>query len=157
MKKSLLMIMMVLGFAIQEPVYTKMDEYVRCVDWDVTYSDMYVERVYFVKEGILVKVVEYEYLPFSYFESIGKDVEDAYYELMDDYVYRGYMHSGYSSLAPYYDSSGIINPYRVIDFSNLSLFSLEEIPNSVKTSNRKEVIFELYFEKFEKSKDCSLK
>ena len=157
MKKSLIVIAMILGFAIQEPVYSKMDEYVRCVDVSSEYNDMYVERVYFVKEGILVKIVEYEYIPFSYYEDNGLDIEDAYYELMDDYVYRGYMHGGYSSMAPYYESNGIINPYRVVDFTNLSLFSRGEVPNSVKTSDRRQVIFELYFEMFEKSEGCSLK
>ena len=157
MKKSLLVVMMLLGFALQEPVYEKVDEFVRCVDYSDVYDGMYIERVYFVKEGMLIKLVEYEYIPFSYYESQGKDVEDAYFDLMDDYVYRGYPHVGYTSLAPYYDSDAIVNPYCVIDFSNLSVFSVEEIPNAVKSSNRKQVIFELYYKMYEKSDNCSLK
>ena len=157
MKKSVFMLMMILGFAIQQPVYEKIDEYVRCMDVDANDSDKYVERVYFVKEGILMKVVEYEYLPFSYYESLGMDVKDAYFELMNDFVYRGYMHGGYESIAPYYDNNGIVNPYLVTNFRDLSLFSVQEVPNCVKTSNRKQVIFELYFDMFEKSNNCSLK
>ena len=157
MKKSLLVVMLILGFAIQEPVYEKVDEFVRCVEYSDEYDGVYIERVYFVKEGVLVKLVEYEYLPFSYFESLGIDVEDTFFELMDDYVYRGYPHVGYSSMAPYYDSGGIVNPYSVVDFSDLSLFSSEEVSNLVKSGNRKQVIFELYYKMYEKSNNCSLK
>ena len=157
MKKSLLIVMLILGFALQEPVYDKVDEFVRCVEYSDVYKGMYTERVYFVKEGMLVKLVEYEYIPFSYYESLGLDIEDAFFELMDDYVYRGYPHVGYTSLAPYYDSNGILNPYLVIDFNDLSLFSVEEVSNSVKSGNRKQVIFESYYEMYEKSDNCSLK
>ena len=153
MKKSLFIVLMVLGFAIQEPVYERMDEYVRCREVDVEYEQKYVERVYFVREGLLIKLVEYEYLPFSYFESLGIDVEDTFYELMDDYVYRGYLSEGYSSLAPYYASDAIINPYRVVDFTNLSML---DVPNDVKTADRRQIIFELYYKKYEKSMSCSL-
>ena len=132
MKKSLLVMLMVLGFSLQEPVYERMDEYIRCRDVDVKYEDKYVERVYFVREGLLVKLIEYEYLPFSYYESIGVDVECGFYDLMDDYVYRGYVGEGYSSLAPYYATDGIINPYRVVDFMKISLSNVE---NDVKTYN----------------------
>ena len=45
MKKSLLVMLMVLGFALQEPVYERMDEYIRCRDVDVIYEGKYVERV----------------------------------------------------------------------------------------------------------------
>ena len=49
MKKSLVVMLMVLGFALQEPVYERMDEYIRCRDVDVIYEGKYVERVYFVR------------------------------------------------------------------------------------------------------------
>ena len=157
MKKSLLVVMMMLGFALQEPVYDKVDEYVYCIDYSKEFDGVYNERVYFVQQGLLIKMVEYEYLPFSYFESKGVLIEDAYYELMDEYVYRGYEHVGYSSLAPYYDSEAIVNPFRVVDFSDLSVFSNMEIANEVKTGDHKNVIFELYINKYEKSNNCSLK
>ncbi|MBQ7892062.1 MAG: hypothetical protein IJ359_07960 [Erysipelotrichaceae bacterium] len=153
MKKSLLVMLMVLGFALQEPVYERMDEYIRCRDVDVIYEGKYVERVYFVREGLLVKLIEYEYLPFSYYESIGVDIEQGFYDLMDDYVYRGYLGEGYSSLAPYYATDGIINPYRVVDFTEISL---SEIDNEVKTTDRKQIVFDLYYKKYEKSVSCSL-
>jgi hypothetical protein len=155
MKKSLFVVLMVLGFALQEPVYERMDEYVRCREVDVEYEGKYIERVYFVREGLLVKLVEYEFLPFSYYEELGMDVEQGFYELMDDYVYRGYLGAAYSSMAPYYASDGIINPYRVIDYTDLSLFSLDEVSNDVKTMDRKQIIFELYYKKYEKSNGCS--
>ena len=153
MKKSLFVMLMVLGFALQEPVYERMDEYIRCRDVDVKYEDKYVERVYFVREGLLVKLIEYEYLPFSYYESIGVDVEQVFYDLMDDYVFRGYMGEGYSSLAPYYAMNGIINPYRVVDFTKISLSDVE---NDVKTTDRRQIVFDLYYKKYEKSVSCSL-
>ena len=153
MKKSLLVMLMVLGFALQEPVYERKDEYIRCRDVDVKYEDKYVERVYFVREGLLVKLIEYEYLPFSYYESIGVNVECGFYDLMDDYVYRGYVGEGYSSLAPYYATDGIINPYKVVDFTKISLSDVE---NDVKTTDRRQIVFDLYYKKYEKSVSCSL-
>ena len=47
-------------------------------------------------------------------------------------------------------SDGIINPYRVIDYTDLSLFSLDEVSNDVKTMDRKQIIFELYYKKYER-------
>ena len=153
MKKSLLVMLMVLGFALQEPVYERMDEYIRCREVDENYEGKYVERVYFVREGLLMKLIEYEYLPFSYYESIGVNVECGFYDLMDDYVYRGYVGEGYSSLAPYYAADGIINPYRVVDFTKISLSDVE---NDVKTTDRRKIVFDLYYKKYEKSVSCSL-
>ena len=90
---------------------------------------------------------------FRYCIAVGCIIEDVFYELMDDYVYRGYLSEGYSSLAPYYASDAIINPYRVVDFTEISLF---DVPNDVKTADRRQIIFELYYKKYEKSMSCSL-
>ena len=155
-------VLVVLGFALREPVYTKHNEYVYCkeymVDEDVSYHDeMYVETVYFVKEGLLKRIVYCSHVPFAYYEQQGLDRQSVYNQLMSEYVYRGYQHRGYLSYAPYYDVDSIVNPYLIVDFTELILFSEEEVPSYMRTSNREGVIFEYYFEAYHTGDSCVIR
>ena len=66
--------------------------------------------------------------------------------LQESYVYESNNDDYISAIMPYYEKDKIIYPYRILDYTDLSNYTEKEIPNSVRTKDKKAIVFDLYWE-----------
>ena len=66
--------------------------------------------------------------------------------LLDLFLTQNVLESNNDSLLPYYEKERIVYPYAIFDYTDLSLYTEDEVPYEVRTKDGKAIDFELYWE-----------
>ena len=108
----------------------------------------YYVQAYVINNDIVLREVCVKYLIHAYFENYTNiSLDKGLNYLRNQSVFNNqYDHPAYSSIMPYSDGEYIIYPYLVKDYTDLSYYSKEEIPSSVRSLDGKRILFEKYYE-----------
>ena len=114
-------------------------------EWLVSYKMGFV-----VMDDILKRKIYVKEIFLDNFDEIS-EYEIYFARLQDGYLSRIMTEEENSVLMPYYEDDRIIYPYLVYDYTDLSNYTDNEVPMSVRTRDGKAIVFDLYWRHIEEN------